>query len=177
MNPMNITLSSIEYECRGYADARKRLADEVTELNEAIENLKRTRIKRIKSLVNSAAEKHAGLKATIEAAPQLFEKPRTVVFYGVKVGLQKGKGGLAIADEAFTLRKINDVLEHPEAYIRVKETPNKEALAGCTAQELKRLGIEIIDAGDEVVIKPTDSAVDKIVNALLKDATEETEAA
>jgi hypothetical protein len=39
---------------------------------------------------------------------------------------------------------------------------------------LKKLGCTVRDTGDEVVIKPVDGDVDKIVRALLKDATEET---
>ena len=43
--------------------------------------------------------------------------------------------------------------------------------------DLKRIGCTIEETGDVVVIKPTDSDVDKIVSALLADATAETEAA
>lgn len=174
MNANDVTLSSIEYECRLYAQAREALASEVTALNDELEKLKRAKMARIKALVARAAERHAGLKATIEDAPGLFVKPRTVQFHGIKVGYQKGRGGLAIHDEELTLKKINSVLDCPENYIRTVEKPNKEALEQLPAADLKKLGIEIINATDEIVIKPTDSAVDKIVNALLKDATEET---
>ena len=44
--------------------------------------------------------------------------------------------------------------------------------------ELKKVGCTVVDAGDAVVIKPTDSEVDKLVDTLLKGATEtEAEAA
>jgi hypothetical protein len=35
------------------------------------------------------------------------------------------------------------------------------------------VGCSVLDAGDAVVIRPTDSEVDKLVDALLKGATEE----
>ncbi len=57
--------------------------------------------------------------------------------------------------------------------IATSERPAKEALANLTAAELKKLGISVTDGGDAVFIKPADSAVDKMVDALLKDATAE----
>ena len=36
--------------------------------------------------------------------------------------------------------------------------------------ELKRIGVTVEETGDQIVIKPTDSEVDKLVNALLADA-------
>lgn len=171
---MTTTLSHIETECRLYALAREALASEVTTLNDEIEKLKRARLGRIKQLVARAGERHASLKAAIEEAPGLFVKPRTVQFHGIKAGYQKGKGGLAIADEDKTIEKIHDLYgDEATEYLHVTEKPDREALTKLPADALKKLGVHIVNATDEVLIKPTDSAVDKIVNALLKEATEE----
>ena len=65
--------------------------------------------------------------------------------------------------------------EQADVLIRTKEAPVKEALAQLTAAELKKIGVTIEDAGDTVVIKPVDSEVDKLVDALLKGAASDEE--
>lgn len=53
-----------------------------------------------------------------------------------------------------------------------KKKPAKDALKQLGVKDLARLGVTLIDAGDEIVIKPVDGEIDKLVNALLKDATD-----
>jgi hypothetical protein len=38
--------------------------------------------------------------------------------------------------------------------------------------DLKRLGCEVAEAGDQIVIKPVDGEIDKLVNAYLKELAE-----
>lgn len=45
--------------------------------------------------------------------------------------------------------------------------PDKEALEKLSAKELKPLGIDVVAAGDVVVIKDTVSETSKLVDALL----------
>ena len=49
----------------------------------------------------------------------------------------------------------------------------KEALAQLSAAELKKIGVTLSEAGDQTVVRPVDSEVDKMVDALLKAATGE----
>ena len=58
------------------------------------------------------------------------------------------------------------------AYIRTTDAPDKKMLAELPVNELKKLGCTVADTGDVVVIKPTDSEIEKAVAALLKDAVE-----
>lgn len=164
------TLAEIEKRTRAYADARDVLSGYVTTLNDKIETAKRNALADIKRAVNRTAEREAELRFTIETAPELFERPRTVIFHGVKVGFQKGKGTLEVPDEDRTRALVRKLF--PDC-LRVKESLNKEALADLAVADLKRVGVNVTETGDVVVIKPTDTAVDKIVNALLKDAVEE----
>ena len=50
---------------------------------------------------------------------------------------------------------------------------HKEALAQLSAAELKKIGVTLSEAGDQTVVRPVDSEVDKMVDALLKAATGE----
>lgn len=165
-----IALTDIEALTRKYADAREELSDLLRAMNEKLEQVKRATLPRCRELVNRTAEREAKLRAAVEDAPDLFQRPRTVIFHGVKVGFQKGKGVLDIPDADRTLEKIKTLLENPANFIRITETPDKQALAQLPVADLRKLGCTLTETGDQVVIKPVDGEVDKIVNALLREA-------
>lgn len=164
-------IATIEELARAYRDARQELTDEIDDLQEVIDREKRRRMVRIRALVQAAGEERDRLKAAIEAAPGCFEKPRTQTFHGVKVGYQKAKGELVLDDEAQVVKRIRR--HFPDRFddlVKTTEKPLKAALAKLAAAELKKLGGELRETGDEVVIKPADGEVDKMVDALLADA-------
>lgn len=168
------TLAEIEKLTIAFADARALLASEVTNLEQELEALKRKRMPAIKALVARAADKSAALTQAVSAAPQLFEKPKTQTFAGIKVGFRKGTGGIDWADDARVCALIEKHFPKAQAELLIKTTkkPIAKALADLDVADLKRIGCTVEATGEIVVIKPTDSSVDKIVNALLKDATE-----
>lgn len=168
------SLADIERSAKHYAEAREHLAGIVATMNEGIETIKRDHMKRLKKAVNEAAERHDALKSLIETAPGCFIRPRSVVFHGIKLGFAKGKGKIEWDDADQVVRLIKKHYpEQADVLIATSEKPAKEALANLTAAELKKLGVSVTDGGDAVFIKPADSAVDKMVDALLKDATAE----
>lgn len=168
------TLADIERSAKHYAEAREHLAGIVAAMNEGIETIKRDHMKRLKKAVNEAAERHDAPKALIETAPSCFVKPRSVIFHGIKLGFQKGKGKIEWDDADQVVRLIKKHYpEQADVLIATSERPAKEALANLTAAELKKPGISVTADSDAVFIKPADSAVDKMVDALLKDATAE----
>lgn len=170
------TINDIERRTKLLADARAALADIVTQLNDGIEALKRDHMRALKAAVARVAERHEDLKALLEEAPDLFVRPRTVVFHGIKVGYQKGTGKLEFDDPDRVIALIRKHFpDQADALIRTRESPSKEALEELSAADLKRLGIVVEDTADRVVIKHTDSTVDKLVRALIKGATEDAE--
>jgi exonuclease VII small subunit len=172
-------LTDIEPSAKAYAEARAKVAEIVTQLNDGIEALKRSHMPALKRAITRAAEKHDQLKQIIEANPALFTKPRTVIYHGVKLGLKKGTGGITFDDADQVVRLIKKHFpEQADVLVITTEKPSKEALGQLTVAELKKVGCNSVEAGDQVVIKPTDSEVDKLVDTLLKGATEtEAEAA
>jgi hypothetical protein len=60
-----------------------------------------------------------------------------------------------------------------DTLIKVTHAPVKSALQLLPAGELKRLGITVIDTGDQVFIQAADGEIEKLVDALLKDSEEE----
>jgi hypothetical protein len=166
-------LTKIEPLAKSFADARAELADAVAALNDIITEAQRRALPKLKRLVAAAAEQQVALKNAIEAAPELFEKPRTVVLHGVQVGLRKGAGGIAWDDDAKVVELIEKKLpaELHEVLIHTEKTPIKKALSGLDVADLKKIGCTVEGTSDVVVIKPTDSAVTKLINRLLAAAT------
>lgn len=167
------TLAEIEKYTKDYADARQALADQVTKLEAAVDRYKRRKLPVIKRLVAKTAEREAALKAMVENAPGLFVRPRTVIFHGIKVGFQKGKGSIDWDDNERVAQLIKKHL--PEQYdtlVRTTHKPVNAALKNLSVAELKKIGCIVEETEDQVVIKAVDSDVDKVVAALLKNATE-----
>lgn len=165
-------LNEMEASAKGYAELRSALAVVVQELNGKLEKLKQDQMPIIKRLVARAAEKHAELEAMIAENRELFAKPRTLTLHGIKCGLRKNEGSIEYADAEAVVAKIKEQLANPAGFLHVTERPNKEALAGLPAGELKKLGCWICDTGDVIVIKPVDGEVERAVGALFRAESE-----
>lgn len=163
----------IEARAKAFADARRELAAAMEELEDELRRARRRRLPRIKRLAALAAAEHDILAQAIDTNRALFVKPRSRLFHGIRVGLQKGKGKLVIASPAAVVKAIRKHFpDRLEDLVKVTETPLKGPLQRLSAADLKRLGVEIEDAGDEVLIKPADSEIDKLVEALLEEPAE-----
>jgi len=165
-------MNRIEKRARDYADVRGELSTVVTSLNEKIEALTREKLPALKRLAARAAERHAELEAALLAARQLFEKPRTTVFHGIKVGFRKNEGRIEFDDANALVKRIQELLAAPEKYLRTVTTPDKEVLATLPGHALKRLGCRLVETTDVVVIKPVAGDLEKQITALLKGAIE-----
>jgi hypothetical protein len=169
-----MTLGEIEKLTRDYAAARERLAERVRELEDEVEKVRRLRMLGIKQRLEAATQKHSELYAAIEGAPELFRQPRTLMIANIKVGFQKGKGEIKWDDDA---RVVELIRKHrPDEFdvlVKTTERPVKSALAMLAAGDLRRLGVTVVESGDQVVIRAADSEIDKLVSALLKEAQAE----
>jgi hypothetical protein len=165
------TIDILRVRAETLASARALLADMVTELQSGIEALKADHMDGIREAIDGAAAAWKALEAEIEANPLLFVKPRTISAHGIKFGLAKGRGGLVIEDEERTLALIRKHLpDQADVLIATKEAPVKDALVQLPAADLKRIGVQVKDTGDQVLIKPADGEVDKLVKALVAAA-------
>jgi hypothetical protein len=172
------TLTDIEKQTKEFADAQDHLAQLIQETRDEIEKIQRAMLPKIKRAGASLAQKTAILSAAIEASPDLFVKPRTVVFHGVKVGMQKGKGVIEWEDDAQVVKLIKRYLpELAEVLIKTTEKPVKGALSEMSATDLKKIGVTVEDSGDVVCIKVIDGDINKMIKAFLKDFQTEIEAA
>lgn len=172
-------MTEIETKAKFLAAARNSISDIVADMNQEIEEIKRAYMHDLKQAVARAAHHQEDLRAAIEAAPELFIKPRTQVFHGIKVGLREGAGAIDWTDD----ERTSDLIQKhfPELFaVLVKTTRKPQARAlrlHLSPGDLRKVEVFAQPEGDVVVIKPTDSEVDKVVNALLKGAVDEVQKA
>ena len=169
-----MSMKLIEGLIKEYAEQRRILTNRVDILETEMRRLKRLKLPGIKSAVDNAAESESKLRAALENNKDLFVKPKSIVFDGVKVGFKKEKGKIKWEDPALVIRLIKKhYSDQVELLIHTEEKPNKDGLNKLSVAELKKVGVTLTKTTDEVLVKATDSEVDKIVTALLKDALKE----
>jgi hypothetical protein len=166
-------LATIERDTRLYEEARLLLQQRVAAYNEGLAALASEHMPGVRRALNKAADIEARLREVVTDNPGVFVKPRTLVLHGTKVGYQKAKGKIGFDKPERVVERIKRLMpEQADILIHKEEKPNKEALAKLPAADLKRLGCTVTDGGDEVVVKPIDGEVDKIVKAMLKAAAD-----
>ena len=172
-----MSFDRIEQLAAAYEWQRRSLYSLLEQLERKISEAKATALPSIKAQVGETAAARDELVAAIDAARGLFQKPRTRTFHGIKVGLAKVKGAVEIDDEERTIARIRARLtkDQAELLIRVRESVDKNAVRDIEEADLKPLGIRVKDDRDVVVVKPQDSEVAKLVDALLGRDDEELE--
>ncbi|MEJ1358309.1 MAG: hypothetical protein RPU51_09070 [Candidatus Sedimenticola sp. (ex Thyasira tokunagai)] len=172
------TLNDIEKQARMYADKRQILRDRVEAFEAEVDRIKRKHYKGIRAAQIAASQAEDRLGISIDAAPELFIKPKTHNLHGIRCGMQMGKGKIEIADNDKTCALIRKHLaDQADVLIKTTEAPVNKALNQLSAAELKKIGVKVIPGKDQVFIKATDSALDKLVEALMKEAREKEDAA
>lgn len=155
------------------ATARMMLKERVLALEAEIAALKKKHLPEIRKWADNAAQKQMELYEAIGDHPERFVKPRTMILHGIKFGYMKGKGEIFWENDARVVALIRKHFpEQADALIKITETPIKSVLAKMPAADLKKIGVTLDGASDEIIIKFTDSEIDKIVNAVLKEGQE-----
>lgn len=169
-------MEDIQNSTKTFADAHAVLVERVTLLNDKLEETKRLYLRGIKTAVEKVVESRSVLTSEIEENRHLFDKPRTQVFHGVKVGLKKQVGSIVIEDSGQTIKLIKKHFsDQVDTLIKTVETVSKETLENLPAADLKKIGVKVTDSTDTAVITPTASDVDKVVKALLKGSVDDAE--
>lgn len=170
------TLDDLNAQALALSNARLQLGALVQQLNAGLEALKANEMPAIRVAIDAATAAWAELEAGIQSNPALFIKPRTVAAHGVTFGIQKSKGAIKVPDDDKTVALIRKNLpEQAKVLISMKEVPVKKALEQLSAADLKRIGVQVTEGQDTVVIRPAPSDVDKLVKALVKAEVEPAE--
>ena len=162
-----------------YAAARAIVAKRVTALEFELRRARNTYLAGIKTACATAATAQAGLQAALEQHPDLFEKPRTMTLHGIKVGYQKGKGKIVWDDEDKVAERILAMVPalDDERFLSTTVKVKKDELLELDVATLKKLGCRIEGTGDFVLIKASDSEIDKFVARLLEEGAKAAEEA
>ncbi len=167
------SLAEIDTLAKRYAKARETLSKRVGELEAEVAALQRKHMAGIKEAAANAATIGAELRNTVEAAPHLFEKPKTFTLHGITVGFRKGAGKLNWEDDAKVVALIRKHLpDQADLLVIVEEKPSADALKNLDARDLAKLGVRMEGTGEMVVVKSADTAVDKLVAKILKEGAQ-----
>lgn len=170
-----MTLDEITTLTKNYAAARAVVSERVSALEAEVQAAQRRKLPGIKSAVAEAADAKARLEAAIEQGRALFNSPRTITVHGIKCGLQKGKGTITwLGGSAAVVKLIKKHLtEKASLLIKTTETLKKAGLNSLTVEELKKIGCTVGATGDHVYVAAEDTAVDKLVERILKEGSGE----
>jgi len=171
---MEVTLFTLDKAAEALEADHAKFNTLALDLQRQVREIELSSKPKIRRAQTEVLEKTAALKAQIEIAPHLFERPKTMVLHNVKLGWQKGKGGITYGDPEAVVRLIEK--HFPDQFdllVHVKKCPNKEGLAKLDAVALKRLGCEIVAAGEQIVIRPLEGELDKLVRALVDKILED----
>lgn len=167
------TLEDIERLALEHREDRDALINAIDAMNDDIERVRKGYMISIRPLIIQTARSSTELRDAVESAPELFTKPKTQTFHGIKVGFQKQKGKISFADAAKVVAMIRKHLKGKfKSLVKVTEAPDKNALANLSGVELKKIGCTVTEDTDAPIVRPVESEAEKAVTALLKDAEE-----
>src|SRR6185295_14068513 len=104
----------------------------ISALEADLDAVKQKHLRQLKAQAGIVAACEAALHSAVENTPGLFQKPRTFILHGVKVGLTQSKGKLIWDmddDELVAMLKRKFKADDLwQSYVIEKLSPSKEAL-------------------------------------------------
>lgn len=178
-----MNLSDIQKRAETLSKTRDCLTGLLRTLEQEITTVKNGSLPEIRRVARQITRQHTELQELIAANPALFAKPRTYVVDGLKYGMQKKIGKLNWDDDARLVGRIEGLTvqelitpEQQDMLITTVKKPVAKALEKLDGKLLKRLGVTLTADSDEPLIKSVDGEVEKAVNAIIKDATQDANA-
>ena len=169
----DVTMRTIGDLCKRYADACDDVEDLVGEIRSAQRRAVRAKMRSLVSRVERMKAEEAELRAALEAAPELFEKPRTRAIEGIKVGYRKLPGKAVVDDEEKVIELIRKKLpDREDSLVRTKVTVDKAALRNLAVRQLAAIGVTLSEDTDEIVIQAAQTDLDKLVAVLFAEGEE-----
>lgn len=166
----DITLATIEEQAELTAEARAELLGIIERLKAGIDQLKAVATPELRAALAAYNTANDALREQIHRAPQLFDQPRTRTFHGLKVGFQKSKDSLVIDDDDRCCMLIEKHLpDQADVLVITIKKPAREAMKQLSKSELKRVGARMVDGVDQLVLKPIDGDIEKLMKALVGD--------
>lgn len=172
---MDITLDNIRAAAEQLAAAHLATTARAGLLQDEIKTAVTPIYGRHRAGLDAAAEEEALARETLQqlldAAPQLFKKPRSIAINGVRAGYRKAEDSLDFADEKAVIARIRALLpDQADLLIRTEESLVADALPQLDAKALRSIGISQVSGADQSFISLGDSDVEKLAKILISDA-------
>ena len=163
-------LERIAADCAAHAE----LGQSIKKLLDGVEARMRSVIDdalpAVRELARAYAVSEAEIIDRLNDAVDEFQKPRTRIFSGLKVGFQTGKGSVVFdeGDEQNVIALICDILpeEQAAALIRTERSVNKDAVKRLPKELLERIGCTIDKPENEVVFHSVDGDIERLFKTL-----------
>lgn len=130
-------LADIEAACKRATEAAEDLSGAITDLRAAIEPSIARALPRIRELLIQHRARRKAVADLVERHRALFDKPRTRIYHGVKVGLQALPEQLMLEDkDAALIARID------------RELPDAAALLAPTSREVSLAAVKLLPDAD-----------------------------
>lgn len=165
----SLAINLMEPLCAAYDAECVELDIRIAELEADLETVKQKHLPGLKKQAAKLAAAEAELYNAVENAPDLFEKPKTLVIAGTKIGFSNSVGSIVVDDESQTVKLVEK--HFPDRFdelVKTERTPRKDALRTLEPKELARLGCRIEGCGPVVIVKRVAGDVEKLINKLIE---------
>lgn len=150
----NQALSKIEDACKHAAAAAENLSGGLSDLRAAIEPIISRALPRLRELLIAHRAARKSVADLVEANRDLFKKPRTRLFHGVKVGLQSLPPQLMLEDkgDALIARIDRELPDLATMLAPCERTVSTAALKLLQPEQLAQIGGVQVSGTDRVVV-------------------------
>lgn len=170
-------ITAIDILARQYADAQTDLDGLTNELKNEIDAAVRKRWLELRRATTRAAERYDALLAAVTDAREAFDRPKTRILHGIRVGYRKAPDVVEVLNSDNTCALIKRVIPDQQGVlISTTERPVMDALTQLDDATLKLIGCKRVPGRDAPFAKLADTELDKVVAALMKGAIEKAEA-
>jgi hypothetical protein len=174
----DVQITEIDQLARQYADAQMALDGLTNDLRTKIDQVVRNAWPELRRATTRAAERYEALYALVSESRAVFDKPKTKILHGVRVGFRKSKDTVQVLNTENTVALIKKHLaDQAEVLISTTEKPVQSAIEQLGDGDLKLIGCKRVAGSDEPVAAIAETEIDKVVQALMKSAIEKAEAA
>lgn len=169
-------ITEIDTLARQYADAQAALDTLTSDLRAQIDEVVRSHWPELRKATTRAAERYEALFTLVSESRTAFEKPKTKILHGVRIGYRKAADSVQVLNAENTCALIAKHLpDQADVLISTTKKPVMAGLVQLDDAQLKQIGCKRIPGLDEPIATVADTELDKVVAALMKDAIEKAE--
>lgn len=172
--PKKVEMGIMERCAKELATARQTLQADLLLANQALTLIHAQHADKLRTGAKRVAELEGQLLDYVDLSPDLFEKPQSVEFDGVRFGWRKGKGQIVLPKPVQAMKRLIGRIRlkltkrQQEAVLKVEVKVLKGPLGKLDGDTLKKLGIKIEGTDLAPFVTYPESDFDKAVKWWLK---------